>query len=312
MTRKGLATIVFVASVVVFLFAGIAASRGWEPFSTWYYCFVWWPYIFAVESLPAMRGGESDLYDTPRDWLLLLPLSVTLWLFFELLNFRLGNWRYVGLPPEAALRWIGYCLSYATVLPALFATARLLDVFGLFRDASVPPLKDARMLHLPLAFTGAAFLILPMALPRFFFPLVWGALVFLLEPWVHGNGGRSLLADWERGDARRLLLLLTAGLICGGLWELWNAQAGAKWIYDIPFVGDWKIFEMPVPGFLGFPVFALECYVAANAFLLLRERVADWTAVRRRWFWTVLAVAAVVFDAFVLAGVDRYTVLSFQ
>jgi len=29
----------------------------------------------------------------------------------------------------------------------------------------------------------------------------------------------------------------------------------------VPLAGKVKIFEMPVLGYLGFPVFALECYV---------------------------------------------------
>ena len=34
----------------------------------------------------------------------------------------------------------------------------------------------------------------------------------------------------------------------------------AKWIYTVPGLSDWKLFEMPVLGFLGFPPFALECF----------------------------------------------------
>ncbi|WP_155887691.1 hypothetical protein [Paucidesulfovibrio longus] len=310
--RVRLPAVVLGLSVLVFLAAGAGLALGLEPFVSWYYCFAWWPYIFAVESLLALRGAGSDLYDHPRDWLLLLPLSVTLWLFFEAVNFRLGNWQYVNLPADAPERWAGYVLSFATVLPGLFATARLLEFFGLFARAACPPLKEARRLHLPLAFTGAVFLLLPLLLPRYFFPLIWGALVPLLEPWVHGNGGRSLLGDWEQGAPRRFLLLLAAGLVCGGLWELWNFQAGAKWIYTVPFVGDAKIFEMPVLGFLGFPPFAVECYVAANAFLLVRERAADLSAGARRIFWSGVVVAALVFDALVMAGIDRITVISFR
>jgi len=28
----------------------------------------------------------------------------------------------------------------------------------------------------------------------------------------------------------------------------------------VPYLGDVKVFEMPVLGYLGFPPFALECY----------------------------------------------------
>lgn len=310
--RRRLPALVLVLSAAVFFAGSVGLALGREPFVSWYYCFVWWPYIFALESLLALRGAGSDLYDHPRDWLLLLPLSVTLWLFFELLNFRLHDWQYVNLPAAAPERWAGYLLSFATVLPALFVTARLLEALGLFARSSCAPLKDARSMHLPLAFTGAAFLLLPLALPRIFFPLVWGALVLLLEPWVNGNGGRSLLGDWESGEPRRFLLLLLSGLICGVLWEFWNFHAGSKWIYTVPMLGGAKLFEMPVLGFLGFPPFAVECYVAANAFLLLRERLAMQPEARRRMIRAVLIALVLVFDALVLAGIDRFTVLGFR
>jgi len=55
--------------------------------------------------------------------------------------------------------------------------------------------------------------------------------------------------------------LLASGLVCGVLWEFWNYWAIAKWTYTVPFFGNVKIFEMPVLGFLGFPPFAVECWV---------------------------------------------------
>jgi hypothetical protein len=58
-----------------------------------------------------------------------LPLSVTIWLIFEAFNFRLQNWHYLYLPPQKGLRWFGYTIAYATVLPALFTTKNLLDFF---------------------------------------------------------------------------------------------------------------------------------------------------------------------------------------
>jgi len=45
------------------------------------------------------------------------------------------------------------------------------------------------------------------------------------------------------------------------LWEFWNYWALTKWTYTVPFFGNVKIFEMPVLGFLGFPPFAVECWV---------------------------------------------------
>ena len=44
------------------------------------------------------------------------------------------------------------------------------------------------------------------------------------------------------------------------LWEFWNYWSRAKWHYTVPIMEHLKIFEMPVPGYLGFPAFALECF----------------------------------------------------
>ena len=55
--------------------------------------------------------------------------------------------------------------------------------------------------------------------------------------------------------------MLAAGWVCGIFWEFWNFWAEARWIYIFPIFQDWKLFAMPLPGFLGFPPFAVECFV---------------------------------------------------
>jgi hypothetical protein len=55
-------------------------------------------------------------------------------------------------------------------------------------------------------------------------------------------------------------LLFAAGLLCGFLWESWNWLAVARWRYHVPYLGDVKIFEMPVLGYLGFMPFAVESF----------------------------------------------------
>jgi hypothetical protein len=47
--------------------------------------------------------------------------------------------------------------------------------------------------------------------------------------------------------------------LCGVLWECWNYRSGAKWHCSVPIMEHLKIFEMPLPGYLGFPPFAVEC-----------------------------------------------------
>lgn len=85
--------------------------------------------------------------------------------------------------------------------------------------------------------------------------------VFLLDPLNYWLGKQSLFQDLEKGDPRVLYSLLLSGILCGLLWEFWNYWAGARWYYTIPILGEVKIFAMPVLGYLGFPPFAVECYV---------------------------------------------------
>ena len=68
---------------------------------------------------------------------------------------------------------------------------------------------------------------------------------------------------------------MAGGAICGLLWEFWNYWALAKWTYKLPFLEDleqYRYFEMPWLGFLGFLPFALECWVVLNTILILIEK----------------------------------------
>jgi hypothetical protein len=282
-----------------------------EPFYTWYYLFAWWPYILAAEAMLAGRGA-SLLFSQPRRFLLLLPLSLAAWLFFEVLNFRLQNWHYLNVPASLPLRWLGYSLSFATVIPGLLVTKTLLQELGAGRFSPSRPLprlvKAAPLIQL----IGALFLVLPMLWPRYFFPLVWGGVVLIVDPFLYTRREPSFLAQIARGHWRQFFLWLYAGAVCGLLWELWNYWAGARWHYTVPFVGDLKLFEMPLLGFLGFPPFALECAALISLFWWVQGRVQRLPRSKAILVWALIAAAAVLFFALVFTGIDRMTVDSFR
>jgi hypothetical protein len=82
----------------------------------------------------------------------------------------------------------------------------------------------------------------------------------LLDPLNRRIALPSLTGDLARGYRGRLYSFLAAGWVCGWLWEFWNYWANAKLIYTFPMFQRWKVFEMPATGYLGFPLFALECF----------------------------------------------------
>ena len=156
-------------------------------------------------------------------------------------------------------------------------------------------------------------LVLPILFPKIFFPLVWLAFIFLLEPFNCRSGADSIQRDWQKGSSRNLNLLLLSGLLCGILWECWNFWAGSKWFYTIPYLGFLKVFEMPVLGFFGFPPFAVECYVMASSFFLLLDTVQEYQYPKIRIIiLSIIGIIIVLFTITVYLGIDALTVISFK
>jgi hypothetical protein len=63
------------------------------------------------------------------------------------------------------------------------------------------------------------------------------------------------------------MALWLGGLLCGFFWEMWNLHSYPKWIYHVPYDGFWKVFEMPILGYLGYLPFAMELYLMAQLVL---------------------------------------------
>jgi hypothetical protein len=247
----------------VLAIAQLLMFGGVQPLATYFTPIAWTAYLTVVDAAVCSITRHSRLRDDPRAFALTAVLSVPLWLIFEAYNLRLENWTYVGLPMNWGWAALGYVWSFATITPAVFETADLVEAFGWFKPARAFTFSPAS--ERSMAVFGAACLLLPLVLPqrtaRYLFVLVWIGFIFLLDPINHRLGLPSLLGDLAAGQRSRFYSLLISGWVCGWLWEFWNYWAAAKWHYVFPMFQQWKIFEMPIPGYLGFLPFALECYV---------------------------------------------------
>lgn len=248
------------------ILAGEALLFQRAPWLTIYFTpIVWTGYLLLADGLLFSLEGQSRMGNDVRGFLALAVWSVPLWLLFEAYNLRLSNWTYVGLPESALLRALGYVWSFATIWPAIYLTADLLRALGMFQGRASQALVTSRRTRHAMIFAGLVMVTVPVLLPaavgQYLFGAVWLGFIFLLDPLNYEWGGRSLLGDLERGSRGLFYSLLASGLVCGLLWEFWNYWAEAKWLYIFPIFQDWKIFEMPLLGYLGFPPFALECFV---------------------------------------------------
>lgn len=281
----------------VLLASFVLSKLGRAPFETWFYLFAWWSYILIVDGWVYRHRGESLMISYPGRFVFLSLWSVVFWSLFELFNFHLQNWHYAGLPLETPIRWGGYFVAFATVVPAILETSDLLDI-AFQRPVAVEPLMQPG--RWACFSVGALCLILPLFWPTLFYPLVWGAPIFLLDPVNELMGGQSLLSDWRSGTLRRLVLLMTAGFLCGFLWEFWNMFSGAHWTYRVPGLDGWKIFEMPVLGYLGFLPFAVSVFTTSVTVTKLWEKSNAWIRV-------TLGLAGLALCFALFAGVDRFT-----
>ncbi len=238
---------------------------------------VWTGYLLLADGCVHALRGKSRLVGSSGQFFALAFWSVPLWLIFEAYNLRMKNWTYTGLPATPSLDLLGYVWSFATIWPAIFETSDFIDALGFFRTQGRPQLRVPRTTLATLTVSGLAMISAPLVVTeqysRYLFALVWIGFILLLDPLNYAWGGESLLGDWQEGKPARFEGFLASGVVCGFLWEFWNYWAGAKWKYIFPIAQGWKIFEMPWPGYLGFPPFALECFVMYEFLRTLRRRL---------------------------------------
>jgi len=305
--------------IAILLLSEIFLFKKVDPFYSWFYSFAWWSYILVVDAVIYRLKGNSLILNRTKEFFLMIPWSIFIWLIFEAANLSLQNWYYVNLPHSVVERWCGYAIAYGTVLPGLFETTELLESLGLFKNSKIKKTEISSGGHSVLILLGSLCLVSSLLIPESFFPLIWMGFTFLLDPFNYRFGGKSLLRDLEEGNPKKIYLLLVAGLICGFLWEFWNFWALSKWVYTVPFFEKGKGFEMPFLGFLGFPPFAVQAYVMYNFISLFRsgrgweESISPLNMEKKARPLTMILTAILIagFSVLIFRAIDSYTVNSY-
>ncbi|MBU4198358.1 MAG: hypothetical protein KKG09_09055 [Verrucomicrobia bacterium] len=238
----------------------------WQAFT---FSPLWFSYIVIVNALTHRRTGQCMLTQRPVFLLMLFVFSAAFWWLFEYLNRFVQNWYYLGIGSLTPLEYFLFAtLPFSTVLPAVMGTFQLLATYprlsnGLTGIFVMPHIQSrfGALIVLTLSAGGLAGIGL---WPDYLFPLLWLAPLGILASLQTLTGRTSLFADLVRGDWRRIVLLALAALICGFFWEMWNFYSLAKWVYAVPFVDRFHIFEMPVLGYAGYLLFGLECALIAD------------------------------------------------
>jgi hypothetical protein len=263
--RLGLVLLLVMETAVFCGQSDALAAFPWWKITAWTTPSCWWGYIFVVDAWIYRCRGESLLMNRRDTFWAQCLLSIAFWCVFEAYNLVMPGWQYINLPADRVQELLGYPIAFATIMPGLFLTAELLEVYRVFGRARIPRVRwSPAALNLSIL-VGAAFCLVPPLMPAdvrgYLWAFVWTGWFFLLEPLNYRRGMPSIYRDWEQGDLSRTAQLFAAGGLCGLLWEFWNMWAYTKWVYTFPLGQSLRYFEMPLVGFLGFLPFALEFFV---------------------------------------------------
>ncbi len=240
---------------------------------------LWFSYILIVNALTYRRTSKCMITHRPWYFISLFLISTFFWWYFEYLNRFVQNWHYINIEGISGLQYFSLAsLSFSTVLPAVLGTYELLDSFTIF-GANFNSFKKINLPR-PKLLASLAFLFFSACLaligifPDYLYPFLWVSPLFIIISYRIMYSRDIPFPELKQGNWRRFVLLSLSALICGVFWELWNYYSFAKWVYSVPFVNRFHVFEMPILGFAGYLPFGLECAVASE-FFLITSSMAD-------------------------------------
>lgn len=258
------------AGLCVLCFWTLAWSRfeWFGPLQSFTFTPLWISYVVFVNALTYRRTGHCLLTQRTRYLLALFPASSLFWWYFEYLNRFAQNWYYLGQESFSSVSYVLHAtIAFSTVLPAVMSTAELLQSYPALRRTRFQRplfLRNRRAQAGVILAVASCGLICVAIWPDDWYPMLWlSPLLILVSVQVLLHEG-SVLEKLERGEWDAVTLPALAALICGLFWEMWNNYSYPKWVYSIPYVQRFQIFEMPLLGYFGYLPFGLQCSVVAD------------------------------------------------
>lgn len=236
-----------------------------RPYQPHTYFPLWFGLILLLNAVAVKRSGRSPLTSHPLVYALTFPVSSLFWWFFEYLNRYVWNWYYLGVSDMSALEYCAYgTLCFSTVLPGVMAMAAVLGTFRFFDDRNYDDMPWRPDVRSPVS-CAVLFLIAATGLsgivffPDCAYPLLWISplMVFVLVQILLKEP--CILDRLKTGSWGLVFRFEIAALCCGFCWETWNYWSYAKWVYAVPWVHGFQVWEMPFVGFAGYLPFGVEC-----------------------------------------------------
>ena len=248
----------------------------------WAFLPLWVGYALVMDALVLQRKGTSLITRSWRRFAALYIVSIPTWWLFEVFNWRVQSWHYLGTETLSPFSFFIFAsINFSTVIPAVFEAAELASTFGFIRKAKTwMVIRGDRRTVMRFFLAGWIMLALMLAWPRYFYPFLWLSVFFILEPINIWLGNRSLTRWLEQGDWRPVYALWIGVWITAFFWEMWNYFGWPKWVYSVPGVSFLHVFEMPLIGYLGYLPFSLELFAVYHlAVGLVGEKHSEYVQI---------------------------------
>jgi hypothetical protein len=261
-------------------------------FLNWAYVPLYWGFTFMLDGIVYKRTrGKSIFNNDPQELLGIGVASVSGWLIFEYLNFFvLEYWYY----PKGGLVIDDEFCTYAVfassaLLPLCFEWYSLFNTFPRFVNKYKygPKISFSKSFQVILIVLAYIALFLMSFYPTYLCPVIW------LSPLIIITVTLDLLDIWtpfapiKKGKWTPVLFMALTYLLEGFLLEGQNYLSAGHangldtnypgyWMYNVPFVNRFHVFEMPVVGFYGYLPFGIYCLVWWISFAFLLKIPTDF------------------------------------
>jgi hypothetical protein len=234
------------------------------------------------------RGGHSIIKDYPKAIIGIGVSAILGWLIFEYLNnFVLESWYYPKgtLIPEDEFVIYAVLGSSGLIPPAIEFYALLKTFKGLsLKYTQGPKITFPNWaLYLVLAISLLSLFLAPYY-PDVLFPALWYSPLMLIAVVLTKCKIWTPFTPVKNGDYSYVILLSLSYFFLGLCLECFNYLSATHvlgepnacgdvnkvidvtynasyWVYSIPYLSKYHLFEMPVLGFLGYFPFGIYCAV---------------------------------------------------
>jgi len=240
--------------------------------SALHYTFVplWWGFILFLDGILFQRNqGISFISKHPNTLIIAAITSMFGWYYFEYLNFFvLQNWYYPDLHLIASpFTYVWSALTFSTIWPSLFIWYNLLRTIPAFTNKyrSGPIISLSFSAKVIVAILGCIICVITSIWSSVFFWMVWLGPLMIVSVTLSLLKIPSPFSPIRKGDWSCFLLMGLATLFNGFFWEMWNFWSSPNnpnyWKYNLPYIHEFLIFEMPILGFSGYIFFGAVCWV---------------------------------------------------